>query len=476
MDNKSTNDILYFFKDKDTTNKYIDCCDIFIGNPPYDLILHTINRLIQKDKSFITSLALENLRNINFRQLFSKEQLSQLTIIIPYERIKLNVDKGKRFVFLGWKIARQSLILQTQRMESFFQVEITSVNAVDMMKHRLKLYDNNSFSPTIINSVKEMPFRDYRDVRDVDLKLAENPDAKLSDEYYSKKEHWTTIRQIFRKFSQNFKRETGQLPIVFQGFYGDGHGAEILKQNIQTQHSAGDFKDVIGSKQVRWGQDSFLSYYDRSDILISNPPFSIKARILHDLVRLGKPFVLILPADFLCTQTFKRCFNNDQKLINKLIIIFPYGSTLFLDPTKGLSTKVSDSRIVDIVYVCWGLGLYTRSTALFAPLPKRENAKKRIVPNWNDQLHQYMIQQYPQQQVSMRTTSYGGVKRLLSQQQNSSDKSKKPKSQQQQNSSYKSKKPKSQSQQQQQQNSSYKSKKPKSQSQSQQQIQILSEM
>lgn len=43
------------------------------------------------------------------------------------------------------------------------------------------------------------------------------------------------------------------------------------------------------------GNDFFLNMFDEYDLIISNPPFSIKDRILERLYLIDKPFIILLP-------------------------------------------------------------------------------------------------------------------------------------------------------------------------------------
>lgn len=42
-------------------------------------------------------------------------------------------------------------------------------------------------------------------------------------------------------------------------------------------------------------RDFFFEFYDEYDIIISNPPFSIKDKILERLYLIDKPFIMLLP-------------------------------------------------------------------------------------------------------------------------------------------------------------------------------------
>lgn len=52
-------------------------------------------------------------------------------------------------------------------------------------------------------------------------------------------------------------------------------------------------------KQAIWGIQDFLTRDYEFDYLISNPPYSIKDKIIERCIDLGKPSVLLLPVDTL---------------------------------------------------------------------------------------------------------------------------------------------------------------------------------
>lgn len=52
-------------------------------------------------------------------------------------------------------------------------------------------------------------------------------------------------------------------------------------------------------KQAIWGIQDFLTRDYEFDYLISNPPYSIKDKIIERCIELGKPSVLLLPVDTL---------------------------------------------------------------------------------------------------------------------------------------------------------------------------------
>lgn len=93
---------------------------------------------------------------------------------------------------------------------------------------------------------------------------------------------------------------------------------------------------VIRSSIVE-GQD-FFEYEpsEHYDIIISNPPFSKKDRILERLDQLGKPFCVLLPCNSLQGKTrYNKCFKNGIQYLGFDRRIDYHTNGNFLTYTKG---------------------------------------------------------------------------------------------------------------------------------------------
>lgn len=65
------------------------------------------------------------------------------------------------------------------------------------------------------------------------------------------------------------------------------------------------------------GQDFFEYEPERWDIIVSNPPFNIKDKILKRLNDLGKPFAILLPLNSLQgTARYEWCFKNGIQILS----------------------------------------------------------------------------------------------------------------------------------------------------------------
>lgn len=81
---------------------------------------------------------------------------------------------------------------------------------------------------------------------------------------------------------------------------------------------------------------------NRGDIVIDNPPFSIKKKVIKRLIELEKPFILLLPVSTICYQYFPR----DKNI--QLII-----------PPKRINFKAdgTSSCSFDTIYICYNINL-----------------------------------------------------------------------------------------------------------------------
>ena len=79
---------------------------------------------------------------------------------------------------------------------------------------------------------------------------------------------------------------------VWDPFYNDGAS--------KTHMQDAGIKRVVHTKG-----DFFAHVYDvECDIIVTNPPFSIKKRILQTLMSARKPFIMLVPVNTLFTQYF----------------------------------------------------------------------------------------------------------------------------------------------------------------------------
>lgn len=105
----------------------------------------------------------------------------------------------------------------------------------------------------------------------------------------------------------------------------------------------------IDNKIIYQEEDFFK--YDRGDIIVDNPPFSIKKLILKELLKRDKPFMLILPITCLCYK-YNRMFKDKD-----IQILIPNGRPKYNFCKNGVIKYNTDSAPFDTIILCYKIGL-----------------------------------------------------------------------------------------------------------------------
>ena len=125
--------------------------------------------------------------------------------------------------------------------------------------------------------------------------------------------------------------------IIYDPFFNTGKSKQYLNQL--------GYNNVIHEKK-----DFFANYQNKKyDILISNPPFSTKQKILKILYELNKPFILILPTSIISKLYVKNIFGDD---IDKIQYIVPAKRLQF--EVNGYNQKRTP---FDCIYFCYRIFL-----------------------------------------------------------------------------------------------------------------------
>lgn len=111
---------------------------------------------------------------------------------------------------------------------------------------------------------------------------------KISDNYITNKEAWIKIKQFIPKDKK-----------IWSPFYCDGSQKKY-------------FKD-IGFDIIHEDEDFFEN--NKGDLVIDNPPFSLKKEVLIRLKELDKPFILIAPSMMLSYKYFQDLFSDNIQVI-----------------------------------------------------------------------------------------------------------------------------------------------------------------
>ena len=147
----------------------------------------------------------------------------------------------------------------------------------------------------------------------------------LNDEYYTPASAWDKLTSYIDKSK-----------VIFEGFYGGGHTYEYFTNN--------GYK-VIGKKGLDFFSDEADVLLNKCDCVITNPPFSLKYKIMKKIVQHNKPFILILPLACVNTISFRNCFNNEMKDVS---IIIPRGRMRFIQ-----NKEIKKSPSFESCYVCY---------------------------------------------------------------------------------------------------------------------------
>jgi len=122
---------------------------------------------------------------------------------------------------------------------------------------------------------------------------------------------------------------------IWECFYGDGNSGKHLEQ--------------LGCNVIHDKIDFFKE--DQGDILISNPPFSIKKDVFTRLKKLGKPFIMISTSSMICYQYFRELFKEEN-----IQIIIPRKRINFIKIKNG-KTLQGKGCYFDCFYYCWKMNL-----------------------------------------------------------------------------------------------------------------------
>jgi hypothetical protein len=122
---------------------------------------------------------------------------------------------------------------------------------------------------------------------------------------------------------------------IWECFYGDGTSGQFLQQ--------------MGCDVIHEQIDFFKE--NRGDILVSNPPFSMKKEAFTRLKELGKPFIMISPSSMICYKYFRELFKDEN-----IQIIIPRKRINFIKLVDGKTSQTKGCNF-DCFYYCWKMNL-----------------------------------------------------------------------------------------------------------------------
>ena len=123
--------------------------------------------------------------------------------------------------------------------------------------------------------------------------------------------------------------------IIYEPFFSSGRSKDIL--------------NGLGYKNVIHEDEDFFSKYDtyKYDVIVSNPPFSIKKKIFDKLKEIDKPFIMISPVSIITKQFFMNMYKSED-----ISILIPRNRMQFAK--KG---EINGKSWFDCVFVCYKMGL-----------------------------------------------------------------------------------------------------------------------
>lgn len=150
---------------------------------------------------------------------------------------------------------------------------------------------------------------------------------------YKKNNDYATSKYIFQMLTSFVDKSD----IIYEPFYLNGSSKTYLNE--------------LGYNKVIHYNENFFENYNNYeyDIIISNPPFSIKKKVFQKLYDIDKKFIMIVPVSTITKLFIKEIFKND---IDKIQIIIPNRRLQF-----EKDGNVNKRCWFDCVFLCYKLNL-----------------------------------------------------------------------------------------------------------------------
>ena len=153
-----------------------------------------------------------------------------------------------------------------------------------------------------------------------------------SDGTYQKHDDYMTPKSAW----ENIKQFIPQDKVIWECFYGDGKSGENLRE--------------LGFNVIHEDIDFFEN--NKGDIIISNPPFTLKKEIFTRLINLDKPFIMLSSQQLLYTQYFRNIMKD-----HNLQIIIPRRRIQFIKISNGEYIDTGNRCNFDCLYFCYKINL-----------------------------------------------------------------------------------------------------------------------
>lgn len=145
---------------------------------------------------------------------------------------------------------------------------------------------------------------------------------------FNKNDDWNTPRDVWESIAHLLPKDK----IIWECFYSDGKSGEYLSDlGFKVEHHKIDFFN-----------DPPFEY----DLLVSNPPYSMKPKVFKRLAEIDKPFIMLVPVSTMTKKFLKTYFQD------KIQIIIPKSRIHFIK--NDVQTKAS---WFDTCFVCFKMNL-----------------------------------------------------------------------------------------------------------------------
>ncbi len=146
---------------------------------------------------------------------------------------------------------------------------------------------------------------------------------KNDDDYETTEEIWKMALPYMKKYIS-----------LYEPFYCSGKSGEILKS--------------FGFNVIHQDEDFFTNYMRHDyDLIVSNPPFSIKKKVFDTLHKINKPFIMISPVSIITKLFFREKYEDED-----ITILIPLRRLQFSKKGEDLNRCW-----FDCIFVCYKLGL-----------------------------------------------------------------------------------------------------------------------
>lgn len=159
--------------------------------------------------------------------------------------------------------------------------------------------------------------------------------ATFTTKTFTKHDHYMTPNSAW----DDIKDFIPQDKVIWEAFYGNGNsGSYLQKLGFEVIHEQIDFFEN-----------------NKGEIIVSNPPFSLKQKVFTRLKELGKPFIMICPSSMINTQYMRKLFSDSD---HPLQIIIPRKRINFKKLVDGKVPENWGNRCnFDCFYYCWKINL-----------------------------------------------------------------------------------------------------------------------